>query len=83
VHEVHKFNETETNTQECWVIIKGRVLAKLYDIDTSLLASIELSQGDAVITLRGGHNYLSLEDGTIAYEVKSGPYNPITDKRRF
>jgi hypothetical protein len=42
-----------------------------------------LSQGDAVITLRGGHNYLSLEDGTIAYEVKSGPYNPITDKRRF
>jgi len=30
--------------------------------------------GDASFTLGGGHNYLILEEGTIVYEYKTGPY---------
>ena len=29
---------------------------------------------DASFTLYGGHNYLFLEDNTIVYEYKTGPY---------
>ena len=33
-----------------------------------------LNQGDASFTLYGGHNYQILEDDTIVYEYKTGPY---------
>ena len=33
-----------------------------------------LKPGDASFTLEGGHNYLILEDNTLVYEYKTGPY---------
>jgi len=30
--------------------------------------------GDASFTLEGGHNYEILEDNTLVYEYKTGPY---------
>ena len=33
-----------------------------------------LEQGDASFTLEGGHNYQILEDNTLVYEYKTGPY---------
>tara|TARA_A100001515_G_C4585206_1_gene214252 strand:+ start:999 stop:1412 length:414 start_codon:yes stop_codon:yes gene_type:complete len=68
-------NKKTTKTQESWVVIKGAVKVFLYDIDKSLLAEKVLRPGDCSITLHGGHNYLALEDGTLIYEYKTGPYN--------
>ena len=66
--------KTTTTTQESWVVIKGKVQAILYDLDDQIIAKEILEPGDVSITLRGGHNYLMLEDNTFVYEYKTGPY---------
>lgn len=60
--------------QESWVVIKGKVKCKLYDINDQLIAEPILESGDASFTLYGGHTYEILEDNTIVYEYKTGPY---------
>jgi len=60
--------------QESWVVIKGSVKCKFYDIDDKLIAEPVLYPGDASFTLYGGHTYEILEDDTIVYEYKTGPY---------
>ena len=60
--------------QESWVVIRGSVKCKLYDIDNTLIAEPILKPGDASFTLYGGHTYEILEDDTIVYEYKTGPY---------
>jgi len=52
--------------QESWVVIKGKVQCIFYDIDDSIIAEPILEAGDASYTL--------LEDDTIVYEYKTGPY---------
>ena len=65
----------ETNiAQESWVVIKGSVKCILYDLDNKIIAEPILYPGDCSMTFRGGHNYLILEDDTIVYEYKTGPY---------
>ena len=60
--------------QESWVVIRGKVKCIFYDIDDSVLATPILNPGDASFTLEGGHTYEILEDDTIVYEYKTGPY---------
>jgi cupin fold WbuC family metalloprotein len=60
--------------QESWVVIKGSVKVFFYDIDMTLLETHVLRQGDASFTLEGGHTYEILEDDTLVYEYKTGPY---------
>ncbi len=60
--------------QESWVIIKGRVKCKFYDLDDTLISEPILGPGDASFTLYGGHTYEILEEDTIVYEYKTGPY---------
>jgi cupin fold WbuC family metalloprotein len=60
--------------QESWVVIKGSVKCIFYDIDNTIIATPILKAGDASFTLYGGHNYEILEDDTIVYEYKTGPY---------
>lgn len=60
--------------QESWVVIKGAVKCKFYDIDDQLIAEPILYPGDASFTLYGGHTYEILEEDTIVYEYKTGPY---------
>jgi hypothetical protein len=64
----------EQIAQESWVVIKGRVKCKFFDIDDTLIAEPILEAGDASFTLYGGHTYEILEDNTIVYEYKTGPY---------
>jgi len=64
----------EQIAQESWVVIKGRVKCKLYDIDDELIAEPILEPGDASFTLYGGHTYEILENDTVVYEYKTGPY---------
>jgi hypothetical protein len=70
-------------TQESWVVIKGRVKCILYDITDEIIAEPILEQGDCSITLRGGHNYEILEDDTLVYEYKTGPYEGQEKDKTF
>lgn len=60
--------------QESWIVIKGKVKCIFYDLDDTILAMPILNAGDASFTLVAGHNYEILEDNTIVYEYKTGPY---------
>ena len=60
--------------QESWVVIKGSVKCIFYDIDDTVISTPILREGDGSFTLYGGHTYEILEDNTIVYEYKTGPY---------
>ena len=64
----------EQIAQESWVVIKGSVKCILYDIDDQIISTPILYPGDASFTLYGGHTYEILEEDTIVYEYKTGPY---------
>lgn len=73
-HLVKALKEKETIAQESWVVIKGSVKVDYYDIDQSFIGSAIIRPGDCTITLAGGHGYEILENDTIIYEFKTGPY---------
>ena len=82
----HKWKKTtfsEFIAQEAWVVISGSVKVDYYDIDDSFLESIILNEGDCTITLAGGHNYTSLEEDTLVYEFKTGPYLGLDLDKEF
>lgn len=75
----HKHNKQERSytdyiPQESWVIISGKVRCTFYDIDDSIVAEKTLSIGDASFSLRGGHTYTILAQGSLIYEMKTGRY---------
>ena len=69
--------------QESWVVIRGKVKVILYDLDDTILATPVLNEGDCSITFRGGHNYKCMEDSTIVYEFKTGPYQGVEKDKAF
>ena len=72
----HIFKERTRDViaQESWIVIQGSVKCIFYDLDDTLLVEPILYPGDASFTLEGGHNYEILEDDTLVYEYKTGPY---------
>jgi hypothetical protein len=73
-HIIKNRHYPEQIAQESWVVIKGSVRCILYDIDDQVIATPILYPGDASFTLYGGHTYEILEEDTIVYEYKTGPY---------
>ena len=83
----HRHIETnrQTNlTQEAWVLLRGSVRARFYDLDDSFLCEREISSGDVIVLYRGGHSLEVLEDDTVFYEFKNGPYFGVNkDKEKI
>lgn len=72
----HIFKERKRNViaQESWIVVQGSVRCTFYDIDNEIIDEPILYSGDASFTLEGGHTYTILEDNTLVYEYKTGPY---------
>lgn len=73
-HKHIRVEKVTTIAQESWLVIKGSVECIFYDLDDTVIARPVLYPGDLSMTFRGGHNYLILEEDTIVYEYKTGPY---------
>lgn len=71
---IYKPGEETVIAQESWVVISGRVKVFLYDLDDKVIDTEVLEPGDCSVTLRGGHTYQILDEDTIVYEYKTGPY---------
>lgn len=69
--------------QESWVVIKGSVKVFFYDTDGQLLEVQIINQGDCSMTFEGGHTYEILEDDTVVYEYKTGPYQGMDKDKEF
>jgi len=73
----HKHNPLErhiTTTHEAWIILRGAIKAKFWDLDDTMLHETVLRDGDCAVVYKAGHSFEVLQEGTILYEVKNGPY---------
>jgi hypothetical protein len=71
-------------TQELVHVLKGSLRATIFSEDEVEVESFEMTSGDTLILLAGGHGYDILSDGTRVLEVKNGPYvGPERDRRRI
>ena len=80
---IWKPGEEKCIAQESWVVIKGSVECIFYDSDDNILDKPVLYPGDCSVTLGGGHTYRILEDDTLVYEYKTGPYKGIENDKEF
>ena len=72
---IHIKNKRITfSTQEIWIVLKGKLSIKIFDIDKKKIKNIILNSGDMYILFRGGHSFKVLKDNTEFYEIKNGPY---------
>jgi hypothetical protein len=69
-------------TQESWVVVRGTVIACLFDLDDRLMAEVPLHAGDLSITFYGGHTYRCTEDALV-FEFKTGPYLGVEQDKVF
>jgi cupin fold WbuC family metalloprotein len=73
----HRHLDVERNTvgtQEVWVVVRGGINVRVYDLDDSPIEVFKLSEKDIFVALAGGHEILSSDSNTILYEIKNGPY---------
>ena len=73
-HIVKQVTDNDKIAQESWVVLCGAVKCTFYDIDDSIIAEPILMAHDASFTLRGGHTYTILNNGTRVLEFKTGKY---------
>lgn len=81
-HTHRRVSRTVMGTSEVIVLQKGKAILDLYDDARALVASREMSVGDVVALVSGGHGFRVLED-TVLVEVKQGPYSGVQEKDRF
>ena len=80
---IWKDGEDKVIAQESWVVIKGSVKVIMYDLDDTVIETPILYPGDCSMTFQGGHNYEILEEDTIVYEYKTGPYKGVENDKEF
>jgi len=81
-HIHNQYKREIEGTQEVIFIKEGRLIATFYNQDKEFVSDIELSSGDCVVLISGGHGFELLEP-TKMIEVKNGPYAYDEDKIRF
>lgn len=80
---VHRSLERRlVGTSEVLVIKEGRCLIDIYNDERELVATRELSPGDVMLMVGGGHGFRMLED-TVLLEIKQGPYVGLEEKEQF
>ena len=68
--------------QEVVHIEGGRTTVNLYDLNGEKFKSVELSDGDTILFVDGGHGFEMVEDTKIM-EVKQGPYSGKDKDKRM
>ena len=76
-------SKLEVIAQESWVVIQGSVKIFMYDLDDKLIGTEIINQGDCSMTFEGGHTYEILEENTVVYEYKTGPYTGVENDKVF
>jgi cupin fold WbuC family metalloprotein len=71
--------------RELFILMKGRILIVIFDNDGKVTNSILLDKekGNYAVEIapRTWHSVISLKKGSVACEIKDGPYNEKTDKK--
>ncbi len=69
---------------EVFILLTGRAAAIRFDDSGSIVEHVVLDNANGIYGVefapREWHMIISLASGTVLYEVKPGPYAPLTDK---
>jgi cupin fold WbuC family metalloprotein len=69
---------------ESWIVLRGALAFFTFDDQGAIGECLEIRAGGDVfgVDLEPGvyHTFFALEPDTVVYEVKDGPYSPVTDK---
>ena len=72
------------NTSETYILIRGAIRVLLYDDNKTLISSYEISDKNDNfgfhIPKGQWHTLEVLKSGTVIFEVKEGPYAPLSDE---
>jgi cupin fold WbuC family metalloprotein len=81
---VQPHKHEDPDKMEVFIILKGKALIVEFDEAGNVIEHIVISVSEGVygteIAPRVWHCIIPLEPGTVVYEIKDGPYSPITDK---
>lgn len=69
-------------TSEVLVVLRGHAEIDIYDDQRALVATRELTAGDVMLMVGGGHGFRMIED-TVFLEIKQGPYTGLDEKEQF
>jgi len=75
-------NRNIVKTSEAITVISGKLKVNFFDLNQKYIRSIEVSSGESIILVGGGHGIEIIEDSKFI-EIKQGPYKEDTDKIRF
>jgi len=75
-------NRNIVKTSEAITVISGKLKVNFFDLNQKYIRSIEVSSGESIILLGGGHGIEIIEDSKFI-EIKQGPYKEENDKIRF
>ena len=81
-HYHRKIDRKISNTSEVLVVRKGHCEIDIYDDEQILVETLEMTTGDVMVMVSGGHGFRIVED-TVLLEIKQGPYIGIDEKKRF
>jgi len=73
----------EADRFELFLVLAGRAAAILFDAAGAVIETVALApDATRAVEIPGGrwHTLLALEPDTVLFEVKPGPYRPLTDK---
>jgi len=82
-HSHNPLERVTTKTQEGWIVLGGKINARFLDIDDTLIYETVLTAGDCAVVFDGGHGFEVLEEDTILYEFKTGPYYGVEKDKTF
>ena len=80
----HKVRDrVSSKTQEVMICVNGAMRYVLYDNNGKYLDYGVLIRGDILTILDGYHDYEVVEDNTVVYEVKNGPFTSVKDDKEY
>ncbi len=68
------------NSSETCICLRGHFEENFYDENGNLIETIDMVPGGVVLNIEVGqwHSLKSLESGTVLFEAKDGPYDPLS-----
>ena len=81
----HKHLPIQLNTNkrmEVWILLTGVVQYEIYDLNDELIVQAKLIAPGFALFFGGGHSLRVLEQESIFFEIKTGPYKGVENDKQ-
>ena len=73
-HSHKNIDRATSETQEVWIVLKGKGVVSIYDTDNKSIFRTEVGKNNIVILFSGGHSLQKTTKQFRFIEIKNGPY---------